>query len=208
DLGLIASCGKIIDASFVEAPKQRNRRQENEQIKRGEVPERIAKKPRRQCQKDLDARWTKKNNQSYYGYKNHVKVDAASKFIETFTVTDATVHDSQPVEELLRESDRNTMLWADSAYTGPAIRVILKRFAMLANICEKGNAAYSLTRSQKLKNKKKSRIRARVEHTFGRIAQFGGDRFRRIGKRRCCFETALANLTYNLDRFAMFHRKA
>ncbi|WP_229792152.1 transposase, partial [Cerasicoccus arenae] len=35
DLGLIASCGKIIDASFVEAPKQRNRRQENEQIKRG-----------------------------------------------------------------------------------------------------------------------------------------------------------------------------
>lgn len=208
DLGLIASCGKIIDASFIEAPKQRNGRQENAQIKRGEVPERIAKKPRRQCQKDLDARWTKKNNQSYYGYKNHVKVDAASKFIETFTVTHAAVHDSQPVEELLRESDRDTVLWADSAYTGLAIRAILKRFAMLANICEKGNAAYPLTRSQKLKNKGKSRIRARVEHAFGRIAQFGGDRFRRIGQRRCRFETALTNLTYNLDRFAMFHRKA
>ncbi|MFB9901966.1 transposase [Cerasicoccus arenae] len=69
-------------------------------MKRGEVPEHIAKKPRRQCQKDLDARWTKKGGQSYYGYKNHVKVDAASKFIETFTVTDAAVHDSQPVEEL------------------------------------------------------------------------------------------------------------
>ncbi|WP_309400805.1 transposase [Cerasicoccus maritimus] len=94
ELRLIANCGKIIDASFVEAPKQRNGRHENEHIKRGEVPERIAKKPRRQCQKDLVARWTKKNNQSYYGYKNHVKVDAASKFIETFTVTDAAVHDS------------------------------------------------------------------------------------------------------------------
>ena len=54
--GLIASCGKIIDASFIEAPKQRNRRHENAQIKRGEVPERIARNPRRACQKDLDAR--------------------------------------------------------------------------------------------------------------------------------------------------------
>ena len=60
--GLIASCGNIIEASFVEAPKQRNRRHESAQIKRGEVPERIARRPRRHCQKDLDARWTQKNN--------------------------------------------------------------------------------------------------------------------------------------------------
>ena len=205
DQGLIASCGKIIDASFVEAPKQRNRRHENEQIKRGEVPERIARKRRRQCQKDLDARWAKKNNQSYYGYKNHVKMDAASKFIETFTVTHAAVHDSQPVEQLLRQSDRETVLWADSAYIGPIIAALLERFKMLDNICEKGTSVRPLNRSQKRRNKERSRIRARVEHAFGRIAQFGGNRFRRIGQRRCRFETALTNLTYNLDRYAMFH---
>ena len=206
--GLIASCGKIIDASFIEAPKQRNRRHENAQIKRGELPERIARKPRRQCQKDLDARWTQKNNQSYYGYKNHLKVDAASKFIETFTVTNAAVHDSQPVAELLRESDREAVLWADSAYVGPFIAALLKGFAMLANICEKGTATRPLSLEQKRANKEKSRIRSRVEHAFGRIAQFGGDRFRRIGQRRCRFETALTNLTYNLDRYAMFHARA
>lgn len=203
--GLVASCGKIIDASFVEAPKQRNRRHENEQIKCGEVPDRIARRPRRACQKDLDARWTQKNNQSYYGYKNHIKVDAASKFIETFTVTHAAVHDSQSVEFLLRESDRNTVLWADSAYVGPAIKTLLERFGMLPNICEKGTHAQPLRREQKRKNKEKSRIRCRVEHAFGRIAQFGGDRFRRIGIKRCCFETALTNLTYNIDRYAMLH---
>ncbi|MBC2594616.1 IS5 family transposase [Ruficoccus amylovorans] len=205
--GLIASCGKIIDASFIEAPKQRNRRHENEQIKRGEVPERIAKRPRRACQKDLDARWTQKNHVSYFGYKNHVKVDAASKFIETFTVTNAAVHDSQPVGKLLRESDREAVLWADSAYVGPFIAALLKGFAMLANICEKGTAARPLSREQKRANRQKSRIRSRVEHAFGRIAQFGGDRFRRIGQRRCRFETALTNLTYNLDRYAMFHAR-
>jgi IS5 family transposase len=118
--GLIASCGKIIDASFIEAPKQRNRRHENEQIKRGEVPERIAKKPRRACQKDLDARWTQKGGVSYYGYKNHIKMDAASKLIDTFTVTHAAVHDSQPVEKLLCERDRGRVLWADTTAPTPA----------------------------------------------------------------------------------------
>ncbi|MEO0796744.1 MAG: hypothetical protein AAFX93_16375 [Verrucomicrobiota bacterium] len=65
-----------------------------------------------------------------------------------------------------------------------------------------------LTGSHNRNNKKKSRIRVQVEHAFGRIAHLGGDRFRRIGKRRCRFEKALTNLTYNLDRFAMFHRPA
>lgn len=206
--GLIASCGKIIDASFVEAPRQRNSREENAQIKAGERPESFDETPRRGCQKDTDARWTKKNEQTYYGYKNHVKVDAASKLIDTFTVTHAAVHDSQPVEELLRQSDQETVLWADSAYIGPIIAALLERFGMLANICEKGTSVRPLDYEQKHANKEKSRVRARVEHAFGRIAQFGGDRFRRIGQRRCRFETALTNLTYNLDRYAMFHSRA
>nr|WP_309399445.1 hypothetical protein [Cerasicoccus maritimus] len=42
-------------------------------------------------------------------------------------------------------------------------------------------------------------------HELGEVS---GDRFRRIGKQRCRFDTALTNLTYNFDRFAMFHRPA
>ena len=206
--GLIGKEGKIVDASFVEVPKQRNRRHENEQIKRGEVPARIARKRRRHCQKDLDARWTQKNGVSYFGYKNHVKVDAASKFVESFAVTHAAVHDSQAVGELLDERDSGAGLWADSAYVGPRIAGILAALGMLSFICEKGSANHPLDRQQKRDNKEKSRIRSRVEHAFGRIAQFGGDRFRRIGQRRCRFETALTNLTYNLDRYAMFHCRA
>jgi len=33
------------------------------------------------CRTDIDARWTKKNNEKFYGYKNHAKVDSKSKFI-------------------------------------------------------------------------------------------------------------------------------
>ncbi|MBQ0159178.1 MAG: hypothetical protein KBT28_00955, partial [Bacteroidales bacterium] len=31
-------------------------------------------------QKDIDARWTQKGGQNYFGYKNHIKMDKVSKF--------------------------------------------------------------------------------------------------------------------------------
>ncbi|MDR1673206.1 MAG: hypothetical protein LBS09_07095 [Bacteroidales bacterium] len=45
----------------------------------------------------------------------NVKVDAKSQLIERYTVTSAEVHDSQPTEALLRDSDTGQPLYADSA---------------------------------------------------------------------------------------------
>ena len=56
--------GRIIDATFVEVPRQRNRRAENAQIKAGQVPPEWQQEPHKLAQKDTDARWTKKNNVS------------------------------------------------------------------------------------------------------------------------------------------------
>jgi hypothetical protein len=51
-------------------PKQHNTRDENEAIKAGKTPEGWDGKPAKNAQKDNDARWTKKNDESFYGYKN------------------------------------------------------------------------------------------------------------------------------------------
>jgi transposase, IS5 family len=59
-------------------------------------------KPHKLAQKDIDARWTKKNINTFYGYKNHVKADTKPKLIEEYTVADASVHDSQAMEQLLK----------------------------------------------------------------------------------------------------------
>ena len=32
-------------------------------------------------QKDVDARWTKKNEENHYGYKNHINADGAHKLV-------------------------------------------------------------------------------------------------------------------------------
>lgn len=45
DLNLVIHEGKIIDASFVEIPRQRNTREENKQIKQGEIPQGWIDKP-------------------------------------------------------------------------------------------------------------------------------------------------------------------
>ena len=62
DQSIFAKTGQIVDASFVEAPKQRNTRDENKQIKQGETPALWntsfhggKKKPNKLHQKDRDA---------------------------------------------------------------------------------------------------------------------------------------------------------
>ena len=73
--GVIMNEGKMIDASFTVAPRQRNTREENKKIKEGKGDEFWNDKPDKKKHKDIDARWTKKNGETFYGYKNHTKVD-------------------------------------------------------------------------------------------------------------------------------------
>ena len=138
--GRFARKGQMVDATFVEVARQRNHsalsswpkgsREDNATIKAGEVPEGWKEQPHKARQKDVDARWTKKNGERYYGYKNHVKVDSRSKLIEDFTVTDASVHDSNALEELIAEGDPTT--YVDSAYTGPRCEEIFAGKKVLA----------------------------------------------------------------------------
>jgi len=67
DAGYCARKGQMIDASFIEVPRQRNTKDENDQIKNGVTPEEWEQNPAKLRQKDTDARWTKKNDQNYYG---------------------------------------------------------------------------------------------------------------------------------------------
>lgn len=200
--GLIAQEGKIIDASFVEAPKQRNSREKNQQIKEGKIPEQWDDQPHKKRQKDVDARWTKKNNQSYYGYKNHAKVDNAHKFIDTYTTTDASAHDSQALDTLLTEKDKGQNLWADSAYTGEEQEKTIKKYKVNNRVHEKGYKNKPLTETQKQCNKDKSKTRARVEHVFGFMEQSMNRLYiRSIGIKRAVGFVGLVNLTYNLFRY-------
>lgn len=66
--GFQAKLGHIVDASLIEAPKQRNSRAENAEIKAGTCPRSWKENPAKKRQKDLEARWTIKAGKTYYGY--------------------------------------------------------------------------------------------------------------------------------------------
>jgi IS5 family transposase len=154
---LIFNAGQMIDASFTVAPCQRNTREENKSIKNGEGNNLWNDKPNKKKHKDIDARWTKKNGETFYGYKNHAKVDTKSKFINTYTVTDASVHDSQALDGLLTEKDKEQDLHADSAYTGEDQDKIIEKYEMKNKVHEKGYRNRPLTEEQKANNKEKSK---------------------------------------------------
>jgi IS5 family transposase len=202
DSGVFANEGKMVDASFVEAPRQRNTREENKHIKEtGTAPQQWNDKPHKLAQKDVDARWTKKNNTTFYGYKNHVKSDTKTKLIEEFEVTDASVHDSQPIEKLLTEKDQGQPLYADSAYTGEDQEKVYQKKKVINKVNEKGYRNKPLTDKQKANNKEKSKTRARVEHIFGFVENsMNGSFVRTIGIARAKVKIGMMNLTYNICR--------
>lgn len=198
---LVGKEGRMVDASFVEVPRQRNSREENQNIKDGIVPEDWEENHNKLSQKDLDARWTKKNNQVFYGYKDHVKVDEKSKLIIGYEVTDASVHDSQPLEDLLNKKDKDQPLYADSAYTGEEQEKVIRKAGMINQVHEKGYKNRPLTKKQMKSNRRKSKFRARVEHVFGFMEISMKKMYiHSIGKIRAEGIIGLMNLTYNLLR--------
>ena len=204
--GIVAKEGSIVDASFVNVPRQRNSREENETIKQGNIPESFEENPAKSAQKDMDARWVTKNNERHYGYKNHINADASTKLITTFTTSSASLHDSQKLEELIDQTDNR--LFADSAYTGEKIENHLWLKNCQNFIHEKAYRNKPLTPDQESKNALKSKVRVRVEHVFGFMtnSMHKGLDLKAIGKERIDSLIGLLNLTYNLFRYEQLVR--
>ena len=214
--GLAAKGGQMVDATFIEVPKSRNSREDNAKLKAGEIPEDWKKEDaatvNKVRQKDTDARWTKKNQETHFGFKNHVNVDAQHKMIRAFEVTAASVHDSQVFDELLDqgkdENGNKRAVFADSAYRSKEQEARLEAAGIESQVCEKGSRGHPLTEEQKAANHQKSKTRSRIEHVFGAQAQMGGHLVRTIGIARARVKIALMNLAYNMRRYVLLCKRA
>jgi transposase, IS5 family len=203
--GIIVHKGKLVDASIVEVPIQRNSRDENKQLKEGQVPEDWSENKLRQ--KDLDAQWVTHNGKNYFGYKNHIKADSKTKLITDYKATAANIHDSEMLDELLdKKEDGGQSLHADSAYRSEPLEEVCRRKNIESNIQEKGYRNKPLTKRQQQRNKKKSKIRARVEHIFGFMTNTMNEmylRYRNFIRNKAGI--GLMNLTYNLFRLVQLN---
>ena len=117
-------------------------------------------------------------------------------------MTDAAVHDSQILGQVLDAENELDTLWADSAYRAEAIEEGLRLMGFDSQIHQRAYRNRPLSEDDQQRNRIKSGTRARVEHVFGTwVMQMGGKLLRSIGLARAQAQLGLKNLTYNFLRF-------
>jgi len=115
---------------------------------------------------------TKKDDESFFSFKDHVKCDSNSKIITNFSVKDASVHDSQKSVGLIDEKDYEVKV--GSGYVGEKSReeILAKYSHIKLHICANPFRNTPLTDEDKEKNKAIAHTRARVEHIFEYMTRF------------------------------------
>jgi IS5 family transposase len=141
--GLNVNRGTIVDATLISAPSSTKNQEKA---------------------RDPEMHQTKKGNQWFFGMKAHIGVDSKTRVIHSMATTAANVHDSVVLPELLH--GKETRVWGDAAYTGQ--KEVIRQHAPLAKdfTKSKGCRYRELSERERIKNRNKSRIRARVEHPF------------------------------------------
>ena len=124
-------------------------------------------------------------------------------------MTDASVHDSQKFDGLLNKTNTSADVYADSAYRSAETEAKLRVRGLRSQIHQRASRNHPLSKPQENANRKKSKIRARVEHVFGaQQTSPGGRIIRTIGIARAKAKIGLQNLAYNIRRLVTLERMA
>lgn len=155
---LILKKGTLIDATIVLAARKPNKQET------GSADNKENEVKKRSSQKDYDASHTQKNKKKYYGYKGHIAVDEGSNIIRKKAFTTASPHDSKKREELICGDEAS--VFADKAYDNDEVKRNFRKEGIYYGILDKARRGRPLSKSQKKRNKKKSRVRNAVERPF------------------------------------------
>ena len=189
--GLLLRQGTIIDAQIVTSstrPLSKKRREELEEKQAG---------GQSTSQIDLEAQSTKKRGKYYFGYKGHIGVDVGSKLIRKHAFTPANVHDSQ--EKLFCGDERAR--FGDKAYANGEDKRAARAEGVFYGVLDKGKRNHRLSKKQKRRNRKLSRVRAQVEHPFAHMQTKLGYRVARCKSRLGNQLVFVFNcLLYNIER--------
>jgi len=174
--GLLVGKGTIVDASIIDAPSSTKN----------------AKKKR-----DPQMHQTKKGKQWYFGMKVHIGVDTDSGLVHTVRGTGANVADVNVLGELLHGGEES--LHGDSAYHSKQLKAQAEESGIAFDVNERGTKHRALTKMQRARNRRLSRVRATVEHPFLVVKRLWGHtkvRYRGIAKNLAQMHTlfALANV--------------
>jgi transposase, IS5 family len=143
DKGLLLREGTIVDATIINAPSSTKNRDNT---------------------RDKEMKQTKKGNQWYFGMKAHVGTDTGKGLAHSVVVTDAGVHDSQVMDELLHGGEQ--AVYGDKAYTSEKKREEYEAKGIKWRVHRKACRHYQLSPEDVEYNHQQSQVRAKGEHAF------------------------------------------
>lgn len=143
DRGLLVREGTIVDATIIDAPCSTKNREKA---------------------RDAEMKQTKKGNRWYFGMKAHVGTDTRRGLVHRVIVTNASVHDSRVMDDLL--SGEETAIYGDKAYANEVKRNKYRERGVEWCISRKGSRNHPLSDEDQEWNHVHNRIRAKGEHAF------------------------------------------
>jgi IS5 family transposase len=182
--GLLVGKGTIVDATIINAPSSTK----NADKKR-----------------DPEMHQTRKGKQWYFGMKVHTGTDAEFGLVHTVQGTAANVADVNVLGELMHGGEES--LHGDSAYHSRELKAQAEANGVEFAVNERGTRSQPLSKAQRARNRRLSRVRAIVEHPFLVVKRLWGHakvRYRGIAKNLSQMYVlfALANL-YRVRRWLL-----
>jgi len=143
DKGLMLREGTIVDATIINAPSSTKNQTRT---------------------RDPEMKQTKKGNRWYFGMKAHVGTDTGYGLVHDVVITDAAVHDSQVMGELLHGEE--SAIYGDKAYADEGKRTQYELSGIEWHINRKGKRGHPLSSEDREWNREQNRIRSKGEHAF------------------------------------------
>jgi len=178
---LILSEGTIVDATIIRAPSSTK----NADRKR-----------------DPEMKQTKKGNTWHFGMKAHVGSDTRGR-VHSVVVTDASVHDSQIMDDCLHGEEQ--AIYGDKAYADAEKQQQAQAKGIDWRVNRKAKRDKRLNCADQSFNKKSNRVRARVEHAFGIIKHLWG--YRKVRYRGLAKNAVQVFTLFALANFYMVRRE-
>jgi len=141
--GLLLREGTIVDATIINAPSSTKNQEKT---------------------RDKEMKQTKKGNQWYFGMKAHVGTDTGRGLVHSIVVTNAAVHDSQVMDQLLHGQEN--AVYGDRAYNDEKKKQEYEEKGVAWFVKRKAARGHQLTQEDEDFNKRHGTTRAKVEHVF------------------------------------------
>lgn len=154
---------------------------------------------------DGEARWVKKGNEAFFGYRGFMAVDTEDGYVEAAHATPANTAEVNQLEVIIDQLSpaATDAVFADKGYHSAANRQLLKERGIRDGIQYKAARNRPLQAWQKRINQTIGLIRYKVEQGFGTMKRkFGLSRARYFGVRKTEAQMIWAAINLNLLKAA------